>query len=749
MFEEPGARFGSPSPAQQKLALALAFLIIILVSALALISIQQLTAATNRVQRSEALLIEISHFLSDLKDVETGGRGYALSDGDVRHLQRQEQGIAGTRADITRLRNFTMDPELRQSLERLFRMAEERIASSRKLVAERADRAKTRRNLLEGLILMDRIRGQVAAVYSAQQREYALERRGLEREAWDVKLALAAGVALCLALIAWLFTLRGRELERRRQLEEELRGLNLELDERVARRTAQLRESQRRSSLIVDSALDAVITIDRTGAITGWNPQAEKIFGWAREEVLGRPVDQVIMPDRFRQAHRAGLARYLETGEAHVLSKRIELAALRKSGLEFPVELAITPIREAGNLTFSAFLRDLTDTRAREEQLRQLQRMDAIGRLTGGVAHDFNNLLAIIQGNSELVRRQLADGSDAAEMTDDIIGAADRGAELVRRLLAFARMQHLEPEAIDLNTRLTNILGLLQRSLGEAVQVRINAAPGLWPAVVDPTQVDDALVNLAINARHAMPSGGTLTIETQNVALDEEYAAQNVEVTPGDYVMLAVSDTGTGMTPDVIARAFEPFFTTKTEGQGTGLGLSQVFGWIKQSGGHIKIYSEVGHGTTIKLYLPRAEGHAAKAEAAPDASTEPGDEMILVVEDNPKVRRTVVRQLHDLGYKTTEAESGAAALELVRNGCEFDLLLTDVVMPGGMTGYQLADELRQARPHVKVLFTSGYTELAAANGHPERKDPLLSKPYRKQELGRAVRSVLDGAKARA
>jgi CheY-like chemotaxis protein len=373
--------------------------------------------------------------------------------------------------------------------------------------------------------------------------------------------------------------------------------------------------------------------------------------------------------------------------------------------------------------------------------------MDAIGRLTGGVAHDFNNLLAIIHGNSELLRERLADASEDREMVDDVIGAAARGAELVKRLLAFARIQHLEPESVDLNARLSNILGLLQRSLGENIHVRIKPARKLWPAVVDATQVDDAVVNLAINARDAMPDGGILSIETQNVALDEDYAAQHVEVTPGDYVMLAVSDTGTGMTPEVIARVFEPFFTTKQEGQGTGLGLSQVFGWVKQSGGHIKVYSELGHGTTIKLYLPRAEAPSAEKAAVVETVAPSGDETILVVEDNPNVRKTVLRQLHDLGYQTIEAENGGQALQLARDGARFDLLLTDVIMPGGITGYQLAHQLRTDRADLKVLFTSGYTELAAPIDEPARKDMLLSKPYRKQDLARAVRSALDAEPA--
>jgi PAS domain S-box-containing protein len=746
MYEGSAKSIRTPSLGHQKLALWLAFGIILFVSLLAFLSIQRLIAASQRVQQSEALLAEINRYLSDLKDVETGGRGYALSGGDQRHLDRQKEGIADVNASTARLKAMAHEPALRRSLEQLFRLAAIRVSSSEQLIAERNDLQKTRRNLLEGMILMDRIRGQVSAILADQQRQYAEQNRLLERQAWLTSIALAFGVLLCLGAIAWLFAVRGHEVEARRQLGEELRALNLELDARVARRTAQLRESEERAGLIVDAALDAVITIDGAGAITGWNPQAERIFGWTREDALGRPVDETIMPERYREAHRAGLARYLATGEAQVLNKRIELVAQRRNGDEFPVELAITPLHGAEKVSFSAFIRDVTEQKAREEQIRQLQRMDAIGRLTGGVAHDFNNLLAVIYGNSELLLERLEPKSDDAELADDVLGAAARGAELVRRLLAFARMQHLDPVSVDLNVRIDDILGLLQRTLGETIELRVKKAKDLWPALLDPTQVDDALVNLAINARDAMAEGGALSIETQNVRLDEDYAAQQVEVAPGDYVMLAVSDSGTGMSPDVLSRVFDPFFTTKAEGQGTGLGLSQVFGWVKQSQGHIKIYSELGHGTTVKLYLPRCERlttHDKRLDADPAAPG--GNEVILVVEDNPNVRKTVIRHLHGLGYRTEEAENGAVALDLVRDGLSFDLLLTDIVMPGGITGYQLADDLRSARPDMKVLFTSGYTELAAAGSRKTRADPLLSKPYRKSDLARAVRAALDVA----
>ena len=591
---------------------------------------------------------------------------------------------------------------------------------------------------------MDRLRDDAEAIITAQTKSYQVEQRRLERQSWLTSLALAAGVILCLGVIGWLFTLRGREMERRRQLEGELRALNLELEDRVQERTAEVKRTGDLLNAVVENLPDMILLKEPSGDGFRYvlvNAAGERLIGRDRSEIIGRTEADLFPPAEAKQVREANMS-VAQSGEPRTFTDR---KLTSPSGVR-SVETRMVPISNGGGTPgrILAIIRDVTDAKVREEQIRQLQRMDAIGRLTGGVAHDFNNLLAIVHGNSELLRDRLEAGSEEAEMADDVVGAAGRGAELVRRLLAFARMQHLEPEAIDLNARLPNLLGLLQRSLGETITVRAKTGDDLWPAIVDPTQVDDAIVNLAINARDAMPGGGTLTIETENVTLDEDYAAHHVEVAPGDYVMLAVSDTGTGMSQEVIGRAFEPFFTTKREGEGTGLGLSQVFGWVKQSGGHIKIYSELGHGTTIKLYLPRAEAQSADKRPRVEVATPTGDETVLVVEDNPNVRKTVIRQLHDLGYKTIEAESGASALQMVRGGAEFDLLLTDVIMPGGMTGYQLADELRQAKPGLKILFTSGYTELATAGEQAALKDPLLSKPYRKQDLGRAVRSVLDG-----
>ena len=731
-----------PSPARQKTLLWAAFAIIAAVSLLAFFSIQRLIAAGASVQNSLTLIVEINRFLSDLKDVETGSRGYALSGDDERHLQRQKRGIAAVHADRTRLRSLAQDRRLRQELEGLYRLADVRIASSEQLVAERHDPHATRRNLLDGMRLMDRLRADVSTILSDVQQTYRADRQWAERQARVTSIALAAGVLMCLGIIGWLFAIRSGELNRQRRLEEELRALNLELEDRVQERTSQVKRASDLLNAVVENLPDMILLKEPSGDAFRYllvNAAGERLLGRDRSEVIGRTERDIFPPDEADIVVQTNKA-VAESGKPRTFTDRKLTTA---QGVR-TVETRVVPIMNAsGGLgLILAIVRDVSEAKTREQQIRQLQRMDAIGHLTGGVAHDFNNLLAIIHGNSEVLRDRMED-PECIEMVDDLMGAADRGAELVRRLLAFARMQHLDPEPVDLDVRLQNILGLLQRSLGENVKVRIKPASHLWPAIVDPTQVDDAIINLAINARDAMPHGGTLTIETQNVTLDEDYAAHNVEVAPGDYVLLAVSDTGTGMPPEVAGRAFEPFFTTKQEGHGTGLGLSQVFGWVKQSGGHIKIYSEVGHGTTIKLYLPRAEPQNAQPAQRAAVTTPTGNEMILVVDDNPNVRKAVIRQLRDLGYQTIEAESGPAALKLVRDGARFDLLLTDVVMPGGITGYDLADELRQAEPDLKVLFTSGYTELAASANHSRPDAPLLSKPYRKQDLGKALRAALD------
>nr|WP_250890068.1 CHASE3 domain-containing protein [Sphingobium nicotianae] len=382
-----------------------------------------------------------------------------------------------------------------------------------------------------------------------------------------------------------------------------------------------------------------------------------------------------------------------------------------------------------------------------QSQVQQLQKMEAVGQLTGGIAHDFNNMLAIIVGSLDLARRRLRDGDTekAVAILDHAQDGADRAAALTAQLLAFARRQPLEPKTLEPNRLVGGISELLRRTLGEQIQIETVLAGGLWRVHADPEQLESALVNLAVNGRDAMPGGGKLTIETANSELDERYAASHEEVTPGQYVMISVTDTGVGMTPDVIEQAFEPFFTTKEVGRGTGLGLSQVFGFVKQSDGHVKIYSEPGQGTTVKIYLPREAGVAVSVGRIASADVPVGrpDELVLVVEDEARVRRVSVDALVELGYGVIEAANGQEALTILADNPGIRLLFTDIVMPG-MSGRLLVDKAHETRPDLKVLYTTGYTRNAIVhNGVVDYGVAFIQKPFTIQALARKVREVLD------
>ncbi|MBR0868848.1 response regulator [Bradyrhizobium tropiciagri] len=378
-----------------------------------------------------------------------------------------------------------------------------------------------------------------------------------------------------------------------------------------------------------------------------------------------------------------------------------------------------------------------------EQKLRQVQKMEAVGHLTGGIAHDFNNILTVVTGLIDILADAVAHDAALSSVTKMISDAASRGAEVTKHLLAFSRQQPLQPREANLNTLVQDTARLLRPSLGEQIEIDTSLEPDAWPAFIDPNHLATALLNLAVNARDAMPEGGKLMIETSNVILDETYAASNLDVRAGEYVMVAVSDTGAGIPEAIREKVFEPFFTTKDTGKGTGLGLSMVYGFIKQSDGHLKIYSEEGHGTSVKLYLPRSSGDGVDAEPVPVVDARGGSESILVVEDDPLVRNYVSAQLEQLGYHTMVTANGPEALAAIDKGFVCDLLFTDVIMSGGMNGRQVADAVTAKLPSVRVLFTSGYTEDAIF--HHGRLDPdvtLLPKPYRKSDLARMIRQVL-------
>ena len=393
--------------------------------------------------------------------------------------------------------------------------------------------------------------------------------------------------------------------------------------------------------------------------------------------------------------------------------------------------------------TANSLRRQRADIDTLNERLRRSQRLEAVGQLTGGLAHDFNNLLTVVMGNAEALHAELAANPRLAALAGMVLDAATRGSQLTQHLLAFARKQPLDPRSVDVDELVAGFDPLLRHTLGEHIDIKLARGAGLWRALIDPAQLENAVLNLSLNARDAMPGGGQLTIETANANLDADFVAEHGDVEPGSYVVLSVTDTGTGISPENVLRVFEPFYTTKEPGKGTGLGLAMVYGFIKQSGGHVTIDSRPGEGTAVRLYLPRAPETAAPVDPAPAASEVGGDETVLLVEDDELVRSAAVGHLARLGYDVIAASNGAQALEVLRTTRSVDLLFTDVVMPG-MSGRHLADEAKRLRPGLKVLFTSGYPEDAIV--HQGRLDPgvqLLSKPYRRAALARSIRAALD------
>lgn len=488
---------------------------------------------------------------------------------------------------------------------------------------------------------------------------------------------------------------------------------------------------------IFETSHDLIFVTDSQGNFIQVSPSAKAILGYDPSEMIGQSAIHFIHPDDLESTRNemraARLGKQLRNFETRYVHKDGKPVALNWTGTWSE------PVRRHFFIG-----RDLTEKQAAEAQLRHIQKMDAIGQLTGGVAHDFNNILTVITGTIGILEESVADKPELVAITRLIDEAAERGANLTRHLLAFARKQPLQPREVDVNALVLEAAKLLHPTLGENVEITPLLAEDAWTALVDPSQLTTAVLNLALNARDAMPNGGKLALETSNIYLDENYAGMHSEVAPGHYVMVAVSDTGTGIPAALIERVFDPFFTTKEVGKGTGLGLSMVFGFVKQSGGHIKIYSEESHGTSVKMYLPRATGlNQTAAEAAVSTSVEGGTETVLVVEDDSLVRRYVMTQIESLGYTTFEAANASEALQIIDGATTLDLLFTDVIMPGEMNGRQLVDEALKRRPSLKTLYTSGYTENAIV--HHGRLDSgvlLLAKPYRKSELARMLRLAL-------
>jgi PAS domain S-box-containing protein len=511
-------------------------------------------------------------------------------------------------------------------------------------------------------------------------------------------------------------------------------------------------ESERRFRLLVQGVTDyAIFMLSPEGIVTNWNAGAERIKGYAAAEIVGAHFSRFYAPeDSARGLPERALDIARREGRYEAEGWRY-----RKDGSRFWAGVVIDVIQDNGELVgFAKITRDLTERRDAQielersrEQLFQSQKMEAVGQLTGGLAHDFNNLLAGIGGSLELLKTRLAQGrlGDLERFIAAAQGATSRAAALTQRLLAFGRRQNLDTKRISANRLIADMEEMIQRTVGPAIEVKTLLAIGLWSTLCDPNQLENAILNLCINARDAMPDGGHLTIDTANTWLDQ-HSTRERDMAPGEYVAICVTDTGTGMPPDIVARAFDPFFTTKPLGQGTGLGLSMIYGFARQSGGQVRIDSELGSGTTVRIDLPRHHGEPDGDERP----AEPGElsragagETVLIVDDEPTVRMLVTEVLAELGYTAIEAADGMSGLKVLESNVRIDLLVADVGLPGGMNGRQMADAARITRPELKVLFITGYLENAAVgNGQLEPGMYVLTKPFAMQVLAHRIKTII-------
>ncbi|TFW57347.1 hybrid sensor histidine kinase/response regulator [Bradyrhizobium sp. MOS001] len=512
---------------------------------------------------------------------------------------------------------------------------------------------------------------------------------------------------------------------------------------------AKLRESEQQFRLMVQSVTDyAIYMLDVEGNVASWNAGAQRIKGYGPEEIIGRHFSNFYTEeDRAAGLPRTGLQTASREGRWEHEGQRV-----RKDGTRFWAHVVIDAIRDDdGKLVgFAKVTRDITERREAEAALQaaqatliRSQKLEAIGQLTGGVAHDFNNLLQVISGNLQLLSKDIAGNARAEMRVQSALAGVARGSKLATQLLAFARRQPLEPRVVNVGRLIKGMDELLRRAIGEEIEVETVVGGGLWNSLIDPDQFENAILNLAINARDAMNGEGRLTIEASNAFLDDEYVRHYDDLIAGQYVMIAVTDTGIGIPSDILERVYEPFFTTKAEGKGTGLGLAMVYGFLKQSGGHVKIYSEIGAGTTVKLYFPREMAIEDTLVSATSGDIKGGEETVLVVEDDDEVREVAVSMLSDLGYRVVKARDAVAALAIVDSGIPIDLIFTDVMMPGTLRSPELARKAKERLPNVAVLFTSGYTQNAIVHGG--RLDPgveLLAKPYTREALARKIRHVL-------
>ena len=705
-----------------------------------------------------AQTLEVINKIADVRllvrRAESAARGFGLN-GAANFLNDFDQARAQVDPAFTQLTEKLRDtPDQVKLLEATRPLVMRRLDVSAELIERKkvgdTDGINTMFANAEGRALMRELNDNLDHLVTEKERLLAIRTAGSQRTGLVLMSIDLAGASLILLLVVVLMR-EGRQLETSLTASK---AANESLEAAVAERTEHLlaaQEEMRLSTAVlkntVFSMAEAVLVIDPKGDIMLANPAAERLLGYKSGMNVGdlRALNRTFDADgttplRLEDFPAPRVLRGEEFVEQEIVLRR------NQGGSEFHLVVSGRPLREKGGAISGAALvyHDISASRDAERKLMESQKLEAIGKLTGGVAHDFNNMLTVITGTTETLVARLKNQPELVAVARLIDDAAERCAELIKHLLAFARKQALQPHNVDINKAVLDIAKLLRPTLGQQIEIATVLARDVKAAHIDPSQLANAVLNMAINARDAMPEGGRLLLETSNVVLDDAYVAANPDTQAGPYVMLAISDTGSGMPPEVRDRVFEPFFTTKEVGKGTGLGLSMVYGFVKQSGGHIRVDSEQGVGTTFRLYLPPAQGQA-EVIAANGAPASRGTETILVVEDDAMVRNFVITQLQSLGYKTIAASDGRAAMAIVERGDPFDLLFTDVIMPGGMSGRALAEAVGRRKPGLKVLYTSGYTDSAVVHhGRLDEGVLLLTKPYRKPQLADMVRQALGG-----
>jgi PAS domain S-box-containing protein len=730
-FHRAVERLGNlPLQVKGLIVLAIPLFGLLLVSTALYLTQRDGQSAQQRIAHTVAVRSQIQKTQSLAEQAETGALGY-LSTHDPAWRQTYLEARRSLPGTLVGLESMVAgNPDQLAGTRRLANLVERRLAVLDSAVAG-APPAQ-----LDSPAAPEAIRAELRGLLSHEDqvlerwraRAGRVEKRGYAAIAVGFLFAPAGGI-LAMLLFA------GGVAKRERSLRSDASLLETRVDERTAELLESqeaLAESNRRLRAIIDASPLAIMRFDTDGNIQRWNHAAERILGWQAGEVLNRPLPGEGSPPEW-------LARVTAGEEITAL----ETSQQRKDGTLIKASVWATPLRSAGGEIRGAMavLADSTAQRRLEQQLAQAQKMEAIGRLAGGAAHDFNNLITVVAGYGQMLREGVGDKPLLREAAEEILHASDRAAALAGQLLVFSRRKAIQPRILDLNELITDVKRMLTRVLGEDVELRTQLSPTLGMVKADPGQLEQVIVNLALNARDAMPSGGKLTIETANADLGADYA-RSYGISPGPYVMLAVSDTGCGMTSDVKGHLFEPFFTTKERGMGTGLGLSTVYGIVKQHGGDIWVYSEPDRGTTLKIYLPRTTEAATAEEMMMPESLPSGTETVLVVEDEEGVRRLIRDVLELQGYTVLEAASGESALERTEGFPHIDLLVTDVVMPK-MSGRDLAEALKLLRPEIKVLFLSGYTDRAVVEHGVGASDNFLQKPFTPVALARAVRQVLD------